>query len=135
MLHLSSTVLRMETVTMMMKAPCFICRVQRPNPTGQRTGKCVIRALDDERLKSRRWECQNPCKWWKLDADLRYFIYVNAYNDILVSNIGVSPNTNPMAREKAFTGSDGGEVSGSWKQSQIDLTGLASAEGYNRIAL
>ena len=33
--------------------------------------------------------------------------------------------TNPMAGEPAFTGSDGGSVSGSWGQSQVNLAGLA----------
>jgi hypothetical protein len=32
-----------------------------------------------------------------------------------------------MAGESAFTGSDGGAVTGSWVQSQVDLTGLAGA--------
>ena len=33
-------------------------------------------------------------------------------------------NTNPMAGEPAFTGTDGGEVTGSWGQSQINLSAL-----------
>ncbi|HNT78295.1 MAG TPA: M4 family metallopeptidase, partial [Anaerolineae bacterium] len=36
-------------------------------------------------------------------------------------------NTNPMAGEAAFTGANGGENSGSWGQSQVNLSGLASA--------
>jgi Zn-dependent metalloprotease len=36
-------------------------------------------------------------------------------------------NTNPLAGEPGFTGSDGGSVTGSWGQSRIDLTGLAAA--------
>ena len=31
-------------------------------------------------------------------------------------------NTNPLAGQPAFTGTDGGEVDGSWGQSQVDLT-------------
>jgi Zn-dependent metalloprotease len=33
-------------------------------------------------------------------------------------------NDNPMAGEEAFTGSDGGEVGGSWGQSQLNLAGM-----------
>ena len=33
-------------------------------------------------------------------------------------------NTNPMAGEPGFTGTDGGQVTGSWGQSQVDLQGL-----------
>jgi Zn-dependent metalloprotease len=36
-------------------------------------------------------------------------------------------NTNPMAGEPAWTGTDGGQVSGSWGTSVIDLSALASA--------
>jgi hypothetical protein len=35
-------------------------------------------------------------------------------------------NTNPLAGDPAFHGSDGGEVHGTWGQSQIDLAGLAA---------
>ncbi len=41
----------------------------------------------------------------------------NAYNDTLV----VPNNTCPMAGERAWSGSDGGSVSGSWGESQLDL--------------
>jgi hypothetical protein len=44
----------------------------------------------------------------------------NPYNATL--RTAEDENTNPMAGEGAFTGSDGGEVTGSWGQSQIDLT-------------
>ncbi len=46
----------------------------------------------------------------------------NGYNGAL-TNRG---NTNPMAPEPVFTGSDEGSVLGSWGQSQLDLTGLVS---------
>ncbi|MBV7335778.1 M4 family metallopeptidase [Chloroflexi bacterium TSY] len=62
---------------------------------------------------------------WTLVPDTSFMF--NAYNNTLLSSIGGSANTNPLAGEKAFTGSDGGEVSGSWGQSQIDLTGFVSA--------
>ncbi|MFQ5434883.1 MAG: M4 family metallopeptidase, partial [Anaerolineae bacterium] len=45
----------------------------------------------------------------------------NAYNDPL------NNSDNPLGGESAFTGTNGGEVSGSWGQSQIDLTGIATA--------
>ncbi len=45
----------------------------------------------------------------------------NAYNGALNG----PPNDNPLAGESAFTGSNGGEVSGSWGQSQVELFGLA----------
>ncbi len=46
----------------------------------------------------------------------------NAYNSILTTIL----NTNPMVGEAAFTGSNDGGGSGSWGQSQIDLTGLVA---------
>jgi hypothetical protein len=36
-------------------------------------------------------------------------------------------NTNPMAGEPGFTGTDGGQPTGSWGQSQVDLSGLVKA--------
>ena len=45
----------------------------------------------------------------------------NPYNTILA----VSGNTNPMAGEWAFTGTDQGSFNGSWGQSQVDLLLLA----------
>ncbi|MEZ4868340.1 MAG: M4 family metallopeptidase [Caldilineaceae bacterium] len=44
----------------------------------------------------------------------------NPYNNFLLA-------TNPLRGEDAFTGSDGGSVSGSWVQTQIDLSGLVLA--------
>ena len=38
-------------------------------------------------------------------------------------------NTNPLAGQEAFSGTDGGAVSGSWGQSQIDLGYLNLAPG------
>jgi hypothetical protein len=38
-------------------------------------------------------------------------------------------NTNPLAGEPGFTGTDGGEVTGSWGQSQVDLTALGAEPG------
>jgi hypothetical protein len=49
----------------------------------------------------------------------------NPYNGTLVP--AELNNTNPMAGESAFTGSDGGSVTGSWGQSQIDLGAYANA--------
>jgi hypothetical protein len=37
-----------------------------------------------------------------------------------------SSNTNPLAGEEAFTGTNAGSVMGSWGESQVDLTGLAA---------
>mgnify|MGYP001236571108 CR=1 FL=1 len=48
----------------------------------------------------------------------------NAYNTILA--FPNQSNTNPLAGTDAFSGSDAGSVQGSWGQSQIDLTGLAT---------
>jgi cysteine-rich repeat protein len=52
----------------------------------------------------------------------------NAYNDALApaEYLGFPLNSNPMAGEPAFTGSDGGSVSGSWGQSHVALSGLAA---------
>ena len=49
----------------------------------------------------------------------------NPYNGTLVT--AEANNTNPMAGEPAFTGTDGGSVNGSWGQSQIDLGAYAGA--------
>jgi hypothetical protein len=38
-------------------------------------------------------------------------------------------NTNPMAGQVAFTGTDGGEVTGSWGESQINLSELRLGPG------
>jgi hypothetical protein len=38
-------------------------------------------------------------------------------------------NTNPLAGEPGFTGTDGGEVTGSWGQSQIDLSMTGAKPG------
>jgi cysteine-rich repeat protein len=46
----------------------------------------------------------------------------NAYNGSLVL---LPINDNPMQSEEAFTGADGGVTSGSWGQSQVDLSGFA----------
>ncbi len=48
----------------------------------------------------------------------------NPYNTTLITAGG--GNTNPLGGEEAFSGADGGSNSGSWGQSQIDLTGLVS---------
>jgi len=51
----------------------------------------------------------------------------NAYNTTLTSAAG--GNTNPLAGQAAFSGTDGGSVSGSWGQSQVDLSYLGLAPG------
>lgn len=47
----------------------------------------------------------------------------NGYNDTL--NTAGQGNDNPLQGEEAFTGSDGGSLSGSWGQSQVDLSAFA----------
>jgi len=56
----------------------------------------------------------------------------NAYNATL--NTAAQGNTNPLAGEPGFTGTDGGEVTGSWAESQIDLT-LAGVKAGDTIQL
>jgi trimeric autotransporter adhesin len=51
----------------------------------------------------------------------------NGYPATLVTSGG--GNTNPLAGEPAFTGTDGGQVTGSWAQSQIDLTRVGVKPG------
>ena len=46
----------------------------------------------------------------------------NAYNDAL--NTTAQGNDNPMQGQAAFTGTDGGSLTGSWGQSVIDLSSL-----------
>ncbi|MEO6349369.1 MAG: M4 family metallopeptidase, partial [Candidatus Limnocylindrales bacterium] len=59
------------------------------------------------------------------------FIF-NPYNSTL--NTAAQGNTNPLAGQPAFTGTDGGEVTGSWGESQVDLTRLGIRAG-DRIQL
>ena len=54
------------------------------------------------------------------------FIF-NPYNSTL--NTAAQGNTNPLAGQPGFTGTDGGEVTGSWAESQIDLTKLGVKAG------
>ncbi|KAA3636227.1 MAG: T9SS C-terminal target domain-containing protein, partial [Bacteroidetes bacterium] len=54
------------------------------------------------------------------------FIF-NPYND----NLNGGNNDNPMAGQPAFTGADEGSVSGTWGQSQIDLSQLGASGGDN----
>ncbi|MCP4424918.1 MAG: hypothetical protein GY803_10525, partial [Chloroflexi bacterium] len=61
----------------------------------------------------------NGAPWDLLPASAYEF---NPYNDALAAAPG---NTNPLASEDAFTGTDGGTVGGSWGQSQVNLFGLA----------
>jgi hypothetical protein len=51
----------------------------------------------------------------------------NAYNATLQT--AAAGNTNPLAGEPGFTGTDGGEVTGSWAESQIDLTKIGVKAG------
>jgi Zn-dependent metalloprotease len=55
----------------------------------------------------------------------------NAYN----ANLSIAGNTNPLAGESAFTGSDGGAVTGTWGESQLALTGIAAAGDTIRLRL
>jgi Zn-dependent metalloprotease len=54
------------------------------------------------------------------------FIF-NPYNGTLQT--AGAGNTNPLAGEPAFTGTDGGELTGSWGQSQVDLKALGLKPG------
>jgi len=49
----------------------------------------------------------------------------NGYNSSLETV--ANGNDNPLAGEASFTGTDGGETSSTWGQSQIDLKGIAGA--------
>jgi hypothetical protein len=51
----------------------------------------------------------------------------NAYNAQLLTE--ADDNTNPLAGQSAFSGSDGGEVKGSWALSQVDLSALGVKAG------
>lgn len=61
----------------------------------------------------------NGGSWQQVPSSAYAF---NAYNDVLNDPPG---NTNPLASEEAFTGTDEGTNGGSWGQSQIELIGLA----------
>ncbi len=47
----------------------------------------------------------------------------------LIKELTETDNSNPLAGEDAFTGANGGLATGSWGQSQIDLTFLAATSG------
>jgi Zn-dependent metalloprotease len=51
----------------------------------------------------------------------------NPYNTTL--NSAAAGNTNPLAGEAAFSGTDGGSLFGSWGKSQIDLAALGVVRG------
>jgi hypothetical protein len=51
----------------------------------------------------------------------------NPYNATLET--AANGNTNPLAGQPAFSGTDGGEVAGSWGQSQVDLAALGVGAG------
>ncbi len=51
------------------------------------------------------------------------------FNEPWFLNPAGAGNTNPLAGEDAFTGTDGGVVSGSWGQSQVDLAALGVEAG------
>jgi Zn-dependent metalloprotease len=51
----------------------------------------------------------------------------NPYNGTLQT--AAAGNTNPLAGQPGFTGTDGGEVHGSWGQSQVDLKALGVKSG------
>jgi hypothetical protein len=53
----------------------------------------------------------------------------NAYNTTLQP--AAAGNTNPLAGQPAFSGTDGGSLFGSWGQSQINLTSLGVTPGDN----
>jgi Zn-dependent metalloprotease len=59
------------------------------------------------------------------------FIF-NPYNQLL--NSAAQGNTNPLAGQPGYTGTDGGQVFSSWGQSQVDLT-LAGAKPGDSIVL
>jgi hypothetical protein len=51
----------------------------------------------------------------------------NAYNTTLQTE--AAGNTNPLAGEPGFSGTDGGEVTGSWGRSQLDLSMIGAQPG------
>lgn len=51
----------------------------------------------------------------------------NPYNTTLQT--AAAGNTNPLAGQPAFSGTNGGEVSGSWGQSQVDLAAIGAGPG------
>jgi hypothetical protein len=63
----------------------------------------------------------NGGPWQLVDPDDYTF---NGYNANLASVAG--GNTNPLAGQPAFTGSDGGQVTGSWGTSLVDLTSTSA---------
>jgi len=53
----------------------------------------------------------------------------NPYNATLRSASGSPANTNPLAGQAAFTGTDGGSLGGSWGRSQVDLSAVGVKPG------
>lgn len=59
---------------------------------------------------------------------------VGEYNGLVIVSNGSDTNTNPLAGEAAFTGTNAGGLSGSWGQSQINLSGFATAGNSIRLS-
>ncbi len=60
-----------------------------------------------------------------LNLPLSAFTF-NGYNEVLMN---APLNDNPLQGQRAFSGSDGGSVAGSWGSSQVDLSSLAISAG------
>jgi Zn-dependent metalloprotease len=58
---------------------------------------------------------------WQVVADADYTF--NSYNTTL--NSAGAGNTNPLAGQPGFSGTDGGEIGGSWYESRVDLSNYA----------
>jgi hypothetical protein len=65
-----------------------------------------------------KWKRAGAKKWKVIPASAYTF---NAPDEITSAAEG---NTNPLSGEDGFTGTDGGEVFGTWGQSQVDLAAL-----------
>ena len=68
------------------------------------------------------WISVNGRNWKTVkEADFGF----NAYNGTLETV--ADGNTNPLAGQSAFVGTDGGVVTGSWGQSQVDVSSYAES--------
>jgi Zn-dependent metalloprotease len=64
--------------------------------------------------------------WTSLPANA---FTANGYNDFL--NTTGAGNSNPFQGQAAFTGTDDGSLTGSWGQSQVDLTSIGLTAGHS----
>ena len=96
--------------------------VQLPSPA---LGQAHVRPLRRHGGRLRRRQRQGEHQRWRVRGHPRRGVHLQR-----ADNAHRRPaNTNPLAGEVGFTGTDGGEVNGSWGESQVDLDTIGAEPG------